>query len=63
MMEMMDMNHIRMHKAWLFLIFGILLILNAIFSVVSWAIFAGIIAIIIAISLFACPGCCRAKKK
>ncbi len=63
-MEMGDMKHIMLHKAWFFLVFGILLILNAMFSVVSWAIFAGIIAIIIAIIGFICHGCCcKAKKK
>ena len=50
------------HEAWLLLIFGVLLILNAIFNVVSWVIFAGIIAIIAAIFFFA-KGCCKEKKR
>ncbi len=63
MMEM-DMKSVMIHKAWFFLIFGILLILNAVLSIVSWAIFAGIIAIIIAIIAFIGGGsCCKAKKK
>ena len=57
------MRAIVLTKAWFFLIFGVLLILNAIFSVVSWAIFIGIIAIIAAIMCFMYPGCCKTKKK
>ena len=50
-------------KAWMLLIFGILLILNAILYVVSWIIFAGIIAIIFAIIALIAHGCCKGKKK
>lgn len=50
-------------KAWMLLIFGILLILNAVLYVVSWIVFAGIIAIIFAIILFIKSACCKGKKK
>jgi hypothetical protein len=60
----MDMKVHMAHKAWILLIFGILLILNAILGIVSWVIFAGIIAIIMAIVAFIAHGsCCKAKKK
>ena len=50
-------------KAWMLLIFGILLILNAALGIVSWVIFAGIIAILFAIIKFIKCASCKDKKR
>jgi uncharacterized membrane protein len=56
-------EHMHKGKGWLFLILGVLLILNALFHVVNWTIFAGIIIVIAAVFMIAKHSCCKEKKK
>ncbi len=56
-------EHLHAGKGWVLLAFGILLILNAIFYVVSWIIFAGVLVIIAAVYMISASHCCKNKKK
>jgi membrane-bound ClpP family serine protease len=61
---MEDMKgHGHVGKGWFLLILGILLILNEIFFVVSWVMFAGIIFILAAIFMFIKGACCKRKRR
>ncbi|MCX6741799.1 MAG: hypothetical protein NTX24_01320 [Candidatus Pacearchaeota archaeon] len=60
--------HLMAHKAWMLVLLGVLILINATWPIVSWTLFTGFIAIIFGILILIFHGCgckncaCEAKQ-
>ncbi len=58
---MENQGHFMMHKAWMMVLLGVLILINATWHIVSWALFIGFITVIFGILSLIVHGCCCCK--